>query len=291
MLWNAADSEFGAAFLSALAGAFAGVIGAERVAYRAKRRDDLIAEVRHANTAIALACAAANALFNVKEQSTAPLVRKFRANVLLRESVEAASAAGTPLPGPHHLHLDLSSFPQPVIPLEPLRALVFERLSAPARALSALSSLDQVLDALKDLIVRRETIARSFQQMDEKEALARYFGTPLEGGSVDHQYPDALLGIERYVDDAIFFSMILCEDLIRHARKQTAELRSGVGIRQEVLDVSFEEPTRKGLVPEKSKYGGWLAGFRERDKHSKRWFAALGAKLGVRSRPSRRGGN
>lgn len=67
------NSEFAAAFLSALAGAGLGVLGAQRVAERTSRRKELIDALRQANALIVLASTICNQALSVKNQHVGPI--------------------------------------------------------------------------------------------------------------------------------------------------------------------------------------------------------------------------
>jgi len=61
------NSVFFTAIAGSLAGAFAGAYGAQRIAERAKYRDQLLKEMRDTNAAIMVAFGVFNTLFSIKK--------------------------------------------------------------------------------------------------------------------------------------------------------------------------------------------------------------------------------
>ena len=72
---------------------------------------------------------------------------------------------------------------------------------------------------------------------------------------MDSSYPDSMESISSNLDNCIFFSKVLVEDLIEHGLKIAKEFgRKSPKIHR----VDLTEAERSGLVPDSGLYDDWL---------------------------------
>lgn len=264
-LWQWMNANFSIAFIGGLTGAFGGALGAQRIVERARQREDWLRELRNTNAATMVAFSACNAALATKKQHTEPLRKKFleAKEALLKFQAERASGQRQGN-AEYHVELDLKVFPAPVVPIETLKDLVFQRLSAVGRPLALVSVLEQSLAGTRDVVAKREALVQRFAsgQIPEQLTAHFYFGLKLPNGHVSQEHADLVEGVYSYVDDIAFFSALLCADLMEHGERLRAGYvkRYGKGAPQ-VSKVDFAGPKGSGLMPPESQYNDWLRAF------------------------------
>lgn len=150
--------------------------------------------------------------------------------------------------------------------METLKGLVFEKISAYGRALALVSVLDQSLVGLREAIAKRDAWVHRFSSGGvQKNAFKNYyFGLQFPNGDTNQEYPDLVFAIHSYTDDVIFFSSLLCADLIKHGEAVRTPLtkKSEKGV-PKVSTADFAGPRASGLLPPDDQYSDWLNGFTE----------------------------
>lgn len=266
-IWQWLNSNLSIAFVGGLTGAFGGALGAQRIVERSKQRDEWLRELRNTNAATMVAFSACNAALATKKQHVEPLRTGFneaRAALLKFQSERATGQRQGNTE--YHVQLDLRVFPAPVVPMETLKSLVFEKLSAVGRPLALVSVLEQSLAGARDAAARRELLVERFASGGIPENLIAnfYFGLKLPNGHLSQEHPDLVEGIYSYMDDIAFFSALLCADLMAHGNRLHAAFtkRFGMGAPR-VSSVDFSGPRKSGLIPPDSQYSDWLRAFTE----------------------------
>jgi len=268
-VWQWLNSNLSIAFVGGLTGAFGGALGAQRIFERSKQRDEWLRELRNTNAATMVAFSACNAALATKKQHVEPLRTGFKEAhaALLKFQAERASGQRQGN-AEYHVPLDLRVFPAPVVPIETLKNLAFEKLSAVGRPLALVSVLEQSLAGARDAIAKRELLVQRFANGAIPENLTAhfYFGLKLPNGHLSQEHPDLVEAIYSYMDDIAFFSSLLCTDLIAHGNRLHAAFskRFGKGA-PSVGTVDFSGPKKSGLIPPDSQYNDWLRAFTENE--------------------------
>lgn len=268
-IWQWLNSNLSIAFVGGLTGAFGGAIGAQRIVERARQREEWLRELRNTNAATLVSLSICNAALATKKQHAEPLRIGFNKarDDLLKFQKEQASAR---MQGntEYHVQLDLKIFPAPVVPIETLKDLVFQKLSTIGRPLALVSVLEQSLVGVRDAVAKREDLVQRFATGVIPEHLTAhfYFGLQLPNGHVSQEHADLVENIHSYIDDIVFFSALLCDDLMQHGEKlhSTFARRFGKGA-PKVSKVDFSGPRISGLIPPESQYNDWLRAFVEQD--------------------------
>lgn len=266
-IWSAINSSFAIAFIGGLTGAVGGALGAQHIAERAKRRDELLKELRNTNAAIMVSFSICNAALSLKKQHVLPLKELFiHEKEALAAFKEKRRTGAVPKDVEYHLEADLRTFPALTAPIETLKSLVYERISAYGRPLAIISVLDQALVGLAEAIRKRNEIIHRFAShaVPAEHFVQYYFGLPLPGGSTNQEYPDVVDAIYSYVNDIAFFSSVLCADLVKHGEAVRKPLvkRSERNV-PTVSTADFGGPRAKGLIPEQDQYLDWINSFAE----------------------------
>lgn len=265
ILEKALNSAFSIALVGGLTGAFAGAWGAQRIAEKSKRRDELMKELRNTNAATMVAFSTCNAALALKKQHVLPMYEQFaKDKAAIQDYLQNGASGQNQGSAPYHFVADLRSFPVLETPIDTLKELVFHRISAYGRALALVSVLDQSLIGARKAIEKRDRFIQKIQEgeIPNADLPNYYFGLPFKGGSTNQEYPDLIEAIHSYLDDVAFFSALLCSDLAAHGQQVHSLFTKQVGKgAPRVSNPDFSGPKTKGLIPSDANYGDWINAF------------------------------
>jgi hypothetical protein len=266
------NSAFTTSLVGALAGAYAGARAAQRITERAKDREQLLAQIRTTNAATMVAFSACNAGLAVKKHHVQSIYGEFvRARAELQAYWQQRATGQRQGNAEFRYVAGIRTFPAPSAPIETLKDLVFHRISAYGRPLALVAVLEQSFTGVKEMIAKRDTLIHRFASGAVPKELVPnyYFGMPLPNGDTNQEYPDLIEGIHSYVDDIIFFSALLCDDLVAHGNRThtlfTTQFGKGA---PSVSTADFTNPRKQGLIPTDAQYEDWLKAFAEQDKEA-----------------------
>lgn len=266
--WQFLNSNIVIAFVGGFTGAIGGALGAQRIVERSRKRQERLKELRYTNAAIMVAHTICNAALSLKKQH----VQSMRENFLnMKSDLEAFKAkrdAGQIASDVEfHLQMDMRTYPAPIVPIETLKHVVFQELSAVGRPLALVAVIEQSLIGLNNSIAKRDQLIQRFAtgKVPANKQVQYYFGLPLQGGHINQEYPDLVEAIYSYVDDLAFFSYQLCNDLMKHGAKvRDALIKKPSKQVPNVSEVDFSGPLKSGLMPPDSQYSDWMNAFVER---------------------------
>ncbi len=279
---NALNSNFTTSLLGALAGAWAGAWAAQRVGAKAKLRDELIAEVRAINVATTLAHAVANTYIQAKRQHIRNLSDALKIDQERHKEFRRRLAAGEVAQGEaFEIQLPLIVLQPISTPVAQLREHVLSRVQAPNRAISLATTMESVAPALNLMLEQRNALLDGMRR-DQAQHHARvvmfYLGESAPGaGRTDTTYPDLIRGIANHTDCMIFFGALLCSDLQEHGadvlKRYKRARRFSVWRRElpHVNEVSFAEPEREGLMPDRKGFASWFTAFQKKPRPLTLW--------------------
>jgi hypothetical protein len=260
------ESTFAVSFVGALAGAAAGAWGAQRVIERVRRREELLREIRNTNAAVMVAFTIANTALGMKAQLVRPMADRFRKDLeALRKHVSIPQLTGAPK-GKFSFQADLQTFFAPSLPVDTLKTLVFDRISAFGKALSLVVQIENAIAGLSRSTEERRGLIADFKTHPMDDAWAfRYFGEKSPSGHTHREYADLVDVISSFTDDVIYFSGSLVEELVAHAQilHDAFSKRYGQGA-PKVSSPDFSGPKKSGLYPSVSDYGAWEQWITER---------------------------
>jgi hypothetical protein len=261
------NSEFTAAFLSALAGAGLGVLGAQRVAERTSKRKELIDALRQANALVVLASTISNQALSVKKQHIYQLTSQYFREREEAEPINAALLGGGTSDRSLHFQANLVKITPLTVPIDALTNLTYSAQLMPGRALALVSMVEQALTELAHAIqVRQEQVERfRSEDMSVELKTQTYFGLQRRDGNTDSLYHDSMVAIAQYTDDIAFFSAELAEELQAHAVRMRERLLKLAKDAPKATTVDFSGPRDSGLLPPREDYKAWLAGFKSQD--------------------------
>lgn len=273
-VWQWLNASFSIAFIGGLTGAFGGALGAQRIVERTRQREEWLRELRNTNAATMVAFSACNAALATKKQHTEPMRRKFNEAKEALRRFQAERASGQRQGNAeYHGELDLKVFPAPVVPMETLKDLVFQKLSAVGRPLALVAVLEQSLAGARDAVAKREALVRRFAAGEIPEHLTAhfYFGLKMPNGHINQEHTDLIECVYSYVDDIAFFAALLCTDLMHHGEQlRVAYVKRYGKDAPRVSTVDFAGPKSSGLLPPDSQYNDWLHAFAKPDEQPTR---------------------
>lgn len=255
------NSEFIAAFLSALAGAGLGVWGAQQIALRATMRAELLGALRQANAVMVLAFTIANNTLGLKKQHVKNLAAQYEAD---REAVQRAverRSRGEKLDMPT-VRADMTKITPHTLPLDALRNLLFAGNLMPGKVLALATMIDQFAAELSHVINIRNDLIEEFKNSDAPEQirLHDFFGLERPDGNTNAMYADSMRAIALYTDDLIFYSSELAKELELFAKSLKSKLDRLKVDSPKAASVDFSDATSQGLMPARDQYESWLSG-------------------------------
>lgn len=264
--WPEIKDFFNSVFFTAIAGSFAGALGgaysAQRIAERAKFREQLLKEIRYTNAAITVAIGICNSLLSMKIQHVKSLKESFetRKTAFLAHLGKRKSGKVNK-DEEFHLTYDFQTLLPPLLPLDILQRHVFEELSLVGRALSLTTTLSQTVDNLSAALKKRNQLIESYKAANTAISPALYFGLP-QNGLINQDYSSAIDAIYSQTDDGIFFSQLLSKDLVEHGNLLVRQFKKyskkGVPI---ISTFDFSEEEKAGLMPNPDNYSDWFTKF------------------------------
>ena len=254
--------------VGSLVGAFAGAHGAQKIAERAKRKDDLVKELRNTNAAMSVAFGIANSILGLKKQHIKVLWEKFNMSKSELEDFKRKRESGQiGRDSVFEFRAELLTLALPKMPVELLQDLIFERISLVGRPLNLANILVQTVDDLHGLMARRNDLIESYKKSNKMIPIENYFGLPNTEGHVNEDFPTYLEGMNSLTDDVIYFSALLVQDLANHGtslKKRYLEDFGKGGPR--VSEIDFSKAKKDGLMPSEDKYKDWTNSFRTQEE-------------------------
>lgn len=265
---EALNSSFSTSLVGALAGAFAGAYAAQKVADRAKVKDQLTTELRHINAAVSIAFGVTNTALMAKSQHIKPLHDKYVSEVHRHKDwVDRRRTGQIQGNSPYELRMDLTHIPRVFTTIEPLRSLVFSSVQASSKVVNLLISLEDYLQQLDRSIENRHRMINDFKERKfpaGAEAVDMYLGLPFGEGHRSDEYGATLHAMSQYVDDVIFYSSELVKDLSvrgKEVQSQYKKLFRDPAPTVSGIDLSIAK--ERGLLPSAERYNDWLSAFQK----------------------------
>lgn len=259
-----ANSPLSSAVIGGMIGAGFGAWAAGWIAKRSKLYDSINEEIRSSNLAMLLAQQTFHLALSLKVDAVKPITDGYD-----RARSEYLDPSGGSVSEEQNL--------QKVSPLNPptdaLRTIAIERLTLPGSATRAVLQVVESLSNLNRALTVRNDLTDVFLHnlfpsgMDFPHM---YFGIPKDG-ACHAGYMDCINNMKRYADEALFFSMTLCEMLHEHGvylRKERKKVARG---RVSILRFRLADDIPEGIIPDAKIYSAWFAGYELQTNHKRRW--------------------
>ena len=259
------NSAFMLSLVGALAGATAGALTAQRVIERARSNDSLLKEIRNTNAAIMISFNICNSALILKNQIVSPMYEQFlEAQQAFRLHQTQLQSGQNGSITEFHFQADLQGFAPPTLPTESLKSLVFEKISVTGKPLSLMALVEQSYIGLKESVETRERIVQDLKVLPAKEFPFHYFGERLPSGNIPREYATIVLVICGHLDDLIFFSAQLSEQLAGHGETLRGQYKTQSRKDGPIVHApDYSTPREKGLFPNAHDYELWTNWFKE----------------------------
>lgn len=265
-IWQKVASFLNSNFTAALAGALGGALAAQRIGDRSKQRDALLHEIRSTNAAIMVTFTICNSGIVFKKQHVKDIYETYTSKKAEQMEFQRRCAASQRSPDAFfEFQADFRALQMSVVPIDVLRTLVFEKISATGRPLALVATLVGVVASLENTINKRNALIERFQGSGpegETQLPAFYFGLPYGPGHVSTEFPDTIKALYSQTDDVIFFSELLGKDLMTHGNRILDQYRKIAKVKEEkISSADFTEARNLGIMPDDANYTDWLRGF------------------------------
>jgi hypothetical protein len=260
-----ANSNFTTSLLGAGFGALAGAWAAQRIADRAKLREQLLHEVQSTNTAIELAYVICNNYLNLKEQHVLPVQQRYDQQASEIDAHAQGIRTGM-IPPNTELDLglfDLRTLQAAYVPIDRLEQLVMEQLSVSGRPRPLVANLSQSVDTLNGTINNRNDLLSEYKErnLPLDAAVGFLFGLR-RGNTIDTRFKDTVSALSAQTDNCIQFSRMLCADLVKHGETKLREFERLFGFgAPRIQRPVWDGPDSKGLFPPSNEFAAWDTSF------------------------------
>lgn len=280
-LWNGLNGFGNSAFITSLAGAFAGAYGAQRIALKSKIRDEVIKEIKEANSGIMLALTITNLGVALKKQHVRRLKNSYDEDLRrAADHTEGLRSGSIDRTTQLSLTMDFAFLQKISPPIKYLEEIVLGKLSTAGRFVATVTALGDAITNLNEALQKRNDLIADYKAKrfpDGARIHHLYLGWKYDGENVNNEYGNTLDAIDLYLNDVIFFGKILCEELQRHATLIVASNKKHLrGAPSDVMNVDFDEARDQGLIPDDDEYRDWTSGFVEKAQPAKRWWKSSG---------------
>ncbi|MDD2135656.1 hypothetical protein [Pseudomonas kurunegalensis] len=262
------NSSFFTTVFGALAGAYFGAWAAQKIAKRSKRADELIKEIRSCNLGISLAIYTfeiARSLHDAVDPLRTNYQRAFKAHLDAQEK-------GERLTNPRY-ELEGWSIVRP--PVDALRKILYEDITASTNALRAMPSLDHAVDSAITAVNTRNALLEDFRHRRFPESFGlyeMYFGMVVKG-EMHRDYPDTISHLGDASDEMLFFSEVLCKELHQHACSLREEHRAYSKDPVVIRMLKLGDKSEAYQVIIREKYSSWFeATSRVEEEMPRRWW-------------------
>jgi hypothetical protein len=268
---TALNSRFTSSLLVAFFGALFGAYTAKRIADRARLKDELLKEIRNINAASVIAHSIANSHLALKKQYVKSLYETY--NVKREELLRLQQRPATnPSQQIYQIEFDLRTLEPPSAPITTLQSIVFDKLTASAKAIMLTTTLEQMSQALADSLKSRNTLVQDWRGkvLAPGEMIPLYFGLPQPHiHVVDQTYHSLIEAIHSCTDDVICFSMLLGDELARQGDRIREIYDKRFPRAESPIITKIEYPDLGDLRPPEEKFTDFAKMFREQKRPRK----------------------
>ena len=227
-IWQSTRDFFNSVFFTAIAGSLAGAYGGQTYCRKGKKREELLTEIRNTNAAIMIAFAVCNSFLSIKKQHVGSLKQSYDSQKTSYFDHIKLSKSGQ-INSHFKFIADFQSLFLPPFPLDILRQQIFEKLSVSNRPLMLVTTLAETVHGLNTSIDNRNRLIENYKNsaISGYQLLPLYFGLHQHDTHVINQeYPALVDAIYIGKRMMVFFSKLLCVDLVDHGKWLAQKFKS-----------------------------------------------------------------
>jgi hypothetical protein len=255
-------SNFTNGIISALLGTFVGAFGAHFLAQKDARRQELLNEIRNTNAAIMVAVNICISALLLKSDSVKPMRGIYdKKSKIFEEYINAVVGTSEGKISASSFEPDLEQLSISPWPVDILRGILFEKLSLANRPLMAISTLEQQIHQLNASLEFRNKKIEEFKNLDRNHLIFNYYGFEISG-ITNQEYRSSIKSIYDQVDDCIYYSNLIYEDLVFHGMRLKDKFYDKFGSgAPKINTVTHTDLTQKELFPDRGLYREWEENF------------------------------
>jgi hypothetical protein len=256
------NSNFITSLVGAGAGAWAGAYAAQKIAARAKFKEDLTKEISNATAAFNLTTMICNVCLSLKGQYINDIYNTYEQKKLEFLKFRDQRAAGTlPAGSVFELEANFQTVSPITTPVEDLKSIIFENISGNRRSVIFTSMLSQSLRLLTEAIGERNRLIEEYRTSgphSQAELFHFYFAVRDPAGNIDNRYSGIVTAVYRYVDDCIFFSKSVADELSAHGKIVSALFNKNFNERiGSVGELKITKKEYQDIMPDRKEYASW----------------------------------
>ena len=261
-VWFFLNSQFALTIFGTIFAAFAGAYDAHWIIERNNRRKEWERELRITNAAIMVSFEICNSFLSLKKQHVKDLGVQYKhvKNSYVEFQNDRRNGQISP-DKTFGFSADLGSMNPMTMPDEILIKQVFEQIYADARVYHLTNTLIRTVESINQSIIQRNELIDTWKKSPEtlgNNITRFYLGLPDAHGHVDRSYPNSIEAICSLTEDCIFFSQLLCTDLVDHGER----LQKRLGKRAPELNrPHFSKAIEEGLMPGPENYEDFTKAF------------------------------
>lgn len=239
-------------------GAFFGAVGAQVISHVAERKNSRTIELNNTRSARVTAFTICNQFLMLKKQLAGPLVNNY-----MQERKDTIRALQNTFPGIQtkiEININLETLPAQHTLIDKLQDTVFVNLRVRERALACLTSLSTAIVSLNETINFRNELINIWHDQDapnNADFPHNYYGIKNIKGQ-NKKYYDFMFGIQKYLDDCIFFSNLLDKELTDHFNKLNGRRLSFFSDYRKEQYTIWHLEEYSNLMPSDEEYENWL---------------------------------
>lgn len=243
-------------FITALAGAGAGALGAQFITEKIKNKESLLKEIRNVNSAISLANHMCLYFFAVKSNGTKTVYEiYFKDRNAFIENLSKGKTIGD-----FDYIRECTLIPEPQVHIKNLRKLVFNHITLGEKAVSAFVFLDESIKLFSTSLNGRNKLIenylirfKNFSDDESDEETMNYFGLE-HNGNLNVLHLSFVEQMKIRNDDCLFLIILLIAELTKHGKTLVNKYKGEV---PEIFEPNYPEAFRKGLIPYDKRYENW----------------------------------
>lgn len=250
--WTTSQDFLKSDFFAGLFGAGAGAVSAYLFASWSERRKDRLKEIAASNAAIALCHSVINTAVTMKKQHIQKIVEEYRS---VRKFAAEAAARRQQV----QINMDMMTLTVPYMAGEEVQTTVIEGVLRSPRAHLMAIQVRQSVESFLTILKGRNELCAEIKAAPQPGRLILFLGLAgPEGG--DLRYCAHMDALESYVDDCIYFPMLLQDILTTHINRIRRKL-----FWRAPQALTFDYTIATPYLPDRKKFADFEINFRKKE--------------------------
>lgn len=251
-------ADLARSLFTALFGASLGAWAAQNLGARIREREERLKTVRAGNAATMLAYVITDSLLGFKHQLVKPSVDQYfneRRRIIAETEASKNRPPGSFMgPAIIEANAEMNAFSLLATPVKELQDIVLKQVSPQMRPVWMMGALSGALVSLEQITAERNELISDFRKAsaEGKNIIEAFYGLKSQAGA-DERYAHMMEHLRDRTDDAIYFSKLIGDDLLRYANALRSTLPEAARPFAPVI-VSADFSRRADIMPDATKY-------------------------------------